>query len=69
MTNSRYTTGMIINAPVPFQGTNEEANANFATHQFYGVDDVYCIACSCKPWHASAHYPCGEEPPRYEQTI
>lgn len=56
-----------INVPVPFEGTKEEIMANFKTHNFtWGSDeyDARCSECDCKPAHAAAHYPCGNEPPR-----
>jgi hypothetical protein len=27
------------------------------------------MRCDCKPWHAAAHYPCGQEPPRENVII
>jgi len=56
-----------INEPVPFVGTPEEAESNFATHSFgYDGDDydARCISCDSKVWHKSANYPCGEDVPR-----
>lgn len=55
-----------IDQPVPFDGTPDEADKNFATHSFYGdVDGDYrCGFCDCKPWHKAAHYPCGFQPKR-----
>ena len=60
---------MKVNVPIPFQGTKEEAEANFQTHSFDGFpgelfSDSRCMYCDCKPWHAAAKYPCGVEPPR-----
>jgi hypothetical protein len=56
---------MIINRPVRFTGSDEEAAANFRTHYWAGNDpDARCGECDCKPWHAAARYPCGVEPPR-----
>lgn len=52
-----------LNRPIPFQGTPEEAEANYHSHTFSGEDDR-CFACDCKPWHKAADYPCGVEPPR-----
>ena len=54
---------MIINEPIPFQGTEEEKKANFATHHFWADDGVEyrCCDCDCKPWHKAAFYPCGTE--------
>lgn len=51
--------------PVPFQGTDEERQANYATHSFvYYDDEAECMGCCCKPWHTAASYPCGQEPER-----
>ena len=57
---------MIVNSPVPFNGTKKKKKKNFRTHQWSTFDgiDYNCAACDCKPWHAAASYPCGEEPPR-----
>jgi hypothetical protein len=54
------------NEPVPFDGTPEEADKNFATHSFSGDfdGDYRCGFCDCKPWHKAAHYPCGVQPKR-----
>lgn len=60
----------IINVPVPFGGTPEEAEANYRTHNFqswgFGNDfgDTRCTKCDSKPWHKAADYPCGTEPQR-----
>lgn len=53
----------LVDVPVPFGGTKEEADANFATHSF---DPEYarCLYCDCRPWGAVANYPCGAEVPR-----
>lgn len=56
-----------INVPVPFEGTKEEIIVNFKSHNFcWGDDegDARCSECDCRPAHAAAHYPCGNEPPR-----
>ena len=56
-----------INEPVPFTGTTEEAEANFATHSFgYDGDDydARCMYCDAKVWHKAATYPCGSDVPR-----
>jgi hypothetical protein len=57
-----------ITMPVPFAGTAEQKQANLATHRWVRVDEteVACLTCDSKPWHASALYPCGVEPPRME---
>ena len=56
----------IIDRPIRFTGTAEQAAANRGTHHFidYGDGEVECGDCFCKPWHAAASYPCGTEPPR-----
>ena len=54
-----------INRPVPFAGTHSEATANWNTHQFGDeFGDSRCLACDCKPWHATASYACGADVPR-----
>jgi len=60
-----------INAPIPFQGSRQEAEANFKTHDFYQVDmfEYRCGKCDCKPWHEAAFYECGNEPPRKDFTL
>lgn len=55
----------MANVPVPFQGTKEEAKANFLTHSWYSFDDCpVCMDCDAKVWHQAANYPCGTEPER-----
>ena len=49
--------------PIPFEGTDEEAAENFASHEFFPCEER-CQRCDSKTWHAAAHYPCGDEPPR-----
>jgi hypothetical protein len=65
-TNSEPQT-VTVNAPVPFAGTPEEADANYRTHAF---DPQYdrCIYCDCRPWGRVANYPCGAEVPRADFT-
>lgn len=63
-----------INRPIPFQGSDEEKAENLATHFFDRLpyDDYFdsrCIRCDCKPWHAAALYPCGQEPPRETVSV
>ena len=51
--------------PIEFDGTVAESREHFDTHRFgYDGDDVRCVKCDCKDWHAAASYPCGQEPPR-----
>jgi hypothetical protein len=55
----------MANYPVPFQGTREEAKANYLTHRWRAFDDCpVCIDCDAKEWHQAATYPCGTEPDR-----
>jgi len=56
---------VIIDAPVPFPGTAEQAIANAYTHVFDDDPDTRCMNCDCRPSHVAASYPFGEEPPRY----
>ena len=56
---------IVIDEPVPFEGTDEESYANFLTHSFIGDDDgARCAMCDCKVWHKAASYRCGDTPPR-----
>ena len=56
----------VINRPVKFAGTREQADINFRTHHFVHLGDMEyrCNACDCKPSHVAAEYACGDEPPR-----
>lgn len=63
-----------INRPVRFAGDDEQRRLNRGTHAFvfFGDPDdadINCLACDCKPWHAAADYPCGEEPPRETEVL
>ena len=49
--------------PIPFNGTDTEATANFKSHMFFACEER-CYACDAKTSHVAAYYPCGEEPPR-----
>lgn len=56
-----------IDRPIRFTGTEEERQANRATHHFVMTDpeEPYeCIDCASREYHAAADYPCGVEPPR-----
>jgi hypothetical protein len=56
---------MIIDRPIPFSGTPEQARLNFLTHDwFYDGDIEVCMNCDSKSWHKAASYPCGQNPPR-----
>jgi hypothetical protein len=54
--------------PVPFEGTPEQARANFDSHSFSNPDGV-CLRCDSALWFTSASYPCGAEIPRQERTV
>jgi hypothetical protein len=59
-----------VNRPIRFQGTPEEARANYETHAWTSFDgEVECMDCCAKPWHAAASYPCGVGVPREEVEI
>lgn len=65
---------MLVNKPIPFDGTEEERKANFNTHCFVPEDveglDFRCSQCDCKPWHVAASFPCGEaEIPRHTVEV
>lgn len=53
---------MIVNSPLPFQGTEEERQANERTHQF--GNENRCFFCDCNSWGLTKDYPCGVIPPR-----
>lgn len=50
----------VANIPKPFEGTPEEAQANFETHSFSN-EDARCMDCDCRAWGEYAKYPCGAE--------
>lgn len=55
----------MINRPVAFPGTPDEARANRLTHIFdYSDADTRCLDCDCRPSHVAASYPCGARVPR-----
>lgn len=61
---------LLINAPVPFPGTELEAAQNMATHGWLFDDDGQrCVHCDAKTWHRAAEYPCGAEPARMVSTF
>lgn len=63
---------MTINEPVPFMGTQDESDANFATHQWWYDPQTWeqmCDHCGSKAWHKAASYPCGAEVPRRDVVI
>jgi hypothetical protein len=41
---------------LPFEGTPEEAQKNWETHNF--TEESRCMFCDCRPWGAWAQYPC-----------
>lgn len=53
-------------APIPFGGSEEEAQANYDSHNWTALtdDEIRCFNCDAKPWHRGAYYPCGTTPPR-----
>lgn len=58
---------MIVNRPIRFQGTPEQAAANYRTHDWivYDIEEPReCGRCCAREYHAAASYPCGVEPPR-----
>ena len=62
-----------MNAPVPFNGTDEERRVNRDSHSFSYTGgpedaDVRCMFCDSRPSHTAADYPCGADVPRYETT-
>ncbi len=60
---------MIVNRPIPFDGTPEQKAANYRSHAWHTCGDpedgdVHCADCDAKPWHKAASYPCGVDVPR-----
>jgi hypothetical protein len=58
---------MLVDRPVPFQGTEEERNANRATHYMvaYEVGErEECIDCCARAFQTTLDYPCGADVPR-----
>jgi hypothetical protein len=58
----------IFTMPKPFDGTDEERAANYATHDFSGADSR-CYICDARPSHYAASYPCGTPVPRVEVEV
>lgn len=55
----------MVDTPVPFSGTVEEANDNHNTHDWlYDEGDTRCLRCDASVRHQAASYPCGVQPPR-----
>lgn len=56
---------MIIDRPVRFPGTDEEAEANRNTHKWANdSDSIVCFDCDARLFGEMANYPCGVNPPR-----
>ena len=48
---------------VRFQGSPEERQANYRTHNWSGPDtDWRCFNCDCRPGSEASFWPCGGEP-------
>lgn len=43
---------------IPFVGSVEQSEYNFATHSFDG-EEGRCMFCDCRPWGVWANQPCG----------
>jgi len=60
----------MVNRPVKFAGTREQAGENLLTHEWDGgPDEIRCRNCDIKIWHVAADYPCGTEPSREWATV
>lgn len=63
---------MTINMPAKFEGTPEEAAANWRTHRFVAdgdpenAGDARCWNCDVRPGGTHASWPCGADVPRVE---
>ena len=54
-----------MNRPKAFEGTDEEREANFATHDFLDIHgDTRCLRCDCRDTGTYATWPCGFDVPR-----
>lgn len=56
-----------VTKPIRFDGSAEEAVANFRSHQWvqFGPDDAaMCAVCDTAPGRIAADYPCGAVIPR-----
>jgi hypothetical protein len=49
---------MHTSSPRKFNGTAEQADANFRTH-YFDNEDARCWNCDCRPWGLWASWPCG----------
>lgn len=60
-----------VDRPVEFSGTDEERDANRATHcwMYDHEEPPRCTYCDAATYHVAADYPCGEEPPRETATF
>lgn len=61
-----------MNAPIKFQGSEEERLVNRLTHNFVSFDPeepMECMDCCARTYHVAADYPCGVEPPREDTHI
>lgn len=48
---------------VRFQGSAEERQANYRTHQWSGpLTDHRCFNCDARPGSEASFWPCGQEP-------
>jgi len=65
MNTNSETKSFTVNAPAPFTGTEEERQANYASH-YFDWEFQRCMDCDCRPWGEVANYPCGAEVPRVE---
>lgn len=62
------TTPCIVDAPVPFSGTTEEKNNNFATHNFFIAEPSEvprCLQCDSRFGSISSDYSCNARIPRH----
>ncbi len=61
----REETMLIPSRPQPFTGDEDERLANRQSHRWGAFDgQIQCAYCDCKPFHESAEWPCGVNPPR-----
>jgi hypothetical protein len=57
-----------VSYPITFEGSREQADLNYNSHDWSVVDEegLECSKCASRSYHAAALYACGTEVPRKE---
>lgn len=67
---SQETKGVLVNVPLPYEGTDEQRKQNYLSHAWsFDGGDMVCGRCDVKTWHISADYPCGADVPRHDVEV